>query len=61
MGRGGGHSVAAHLAVVMDLLSAVLELINLQRIIADDKDTLTVVCQIVLVYTCTCTMSYTIH
>ena len=50
-GRGGGHSVATHLAVAMELLSAVVELMDTQRIIHHDKDTLMEVCKIELVYT----------
>ena len=39
-----GHSVAAHVAVAMELLSAVVELMDTQGDIAGDKDTLTEVC-----------------
>ena len=41
MDGGGGHSIAAHLAVAMELLSAVVELMDMQRITAGDKGTLT--------------------
>ena len=44
----GGSSVAAHLAVAMELVSAVVELMGTQRGIAGDKDTLTEVCMHVL-------------
>ena len=50
-GRGGGHSVATHLAIAMELLSAVVELMDTQRIIHHDKDTLMEVYKIELVYT----------
>ena len=41
LGGAGGQSVAAHLAVTMELLSAVVELMDTQRSVAGDKDSLT--------------------
>ena len=53
VGRGQDHSVAAHLAVAMELLSAVVELKETQGVVANDRDTLTQVCQLVHAITCT--------
>ena len=49
LGGAGGQSVAAHLAVSMELLSAVVELMDTQRSVAGDKDSLIEVCH---VHTC---------
>lgn len=46
LGGAGGQSVAAHLAVTMELLSAVMELMDTQRSVAGDKDSLTEVCHV---------------
>ena len=40
------HSVPAHLAVAMELLSAVEELMETQGVVTNDRDTLTKVCQL---------------
>ena len=58
VGRGQVHSVAAHLAVAMELLSAVVELKETQGMVTNDRDTLTQASQLGHTITFTCMYMY---